>query len=55
MILLDSMGGGKDKLVGKIRQYLTEEWRTKKGGEETFGKRDVRLGLSLIFRKQVSL
>jgi len=43
LILLDSMGGDNDKLVAKIRQYLTEEWKAKTGGKETFGKREVRL------------
>lgn len=43
LILLDSMGGDNEELLDEIRQYLTEEWKVKTGGKETFGKREVRL------------
>jgi len=41
-ILLDSMGGGKDRSVSKIRSYLAAEWNAKTGGTEKFSKRQMR-------------
>jgi len=43
LILLDSLGGTKPQAVKIIREYLTREWLAKKGGEESFSARNVKL------------
>ncbi|XP_023320677.1 sentrin-specific protease 6-like [Eurytemora carolleeae] len=43
LILLDSMGGYKEKAVSIIRQCLSCEWKAKRGGTETFSAREIKL------------